>query len=63
MHANLLRTNARQGDFYPTPSWATAAILDREPLWGRIWEPACGAGDMARVLSDRYPGSVYASDL
>jgi hypothetical protein len=49
-------------DFYPTPDWATAALIDNEPFEGRIWEPACGDGTMARVL--RNTGCpVDASDL
>lgn len=44
---------ARQAaDFYPTPAEVTVALLDWWCLHPRhrIWEPACGAGDMARVL-------------
>jgi hypothetical protein len=29
-------------DFYPTPEWATYALLDNERFEGRLWEPACG---------------------
>jgi hypothetical protein len=49
-------------DFYPTPPWATLALIDNERFEGRIWEPACGDGTMVRVLQ----GSgqlVDASDL
>lgn len=49
-------------DFYPTPSWATYALIDNEQFEGRIWEPACGDGVMARVLSDT-GRPVDASDL
>lgn len=49
-------------DFYPTPDWATYALVDNEHFEGRIWEPACGDGTMARVL--RQTGcSIDASDL
>ena len=37
-------------DFYPTPDWATYALIDNERFDGRIWEPACGDGTMVRVL-------------
>lgn len=37
-------------DFYPTPSWATHALIDNEDFTGTIWEPACGDGSMAEVL-------------
>lgn len=37
-------------DFYPTPPAGTWALLAREKFEGPIWEPACGRGDMSRVL-------------
>jgi hypothetical protein len=49
-------------DFYPTPDWATYALIDNERFQGRIWEPACGDGTMARVLNDTGQ-PVEASDL
>lgn len=49
-------------EFYPTPAWATHALIDNEELEGEIWEPACGDGAMARVLAETgLP--VRASDL
>src|SRR5665213_2510321 len=49
-------------DFFPTPSWATYALIDNESFEGEIWEPACGDGSMAEVL--RLSGNhVIASDL
>jgi hypothetical protein len=38
-------------DFFPTPPWATRALLMSEQFSGDIWEPACGDGAMAEVLS------------
>lgn len=49
-------------DFFPTPSWATHALLEHEKFEGAIWEPACGDGSMAEVLVER-GYSVLASDL
>jgi hypothetical protein len=49
-------------DFYPTPDWATRALIDNERLVGRIWEPACGDGTMVKVLRDTGQ-PVEASDL
>lgn len=49
-------------DFYPTPAWATHALVDNEPLNGGIWEPACGDGSMARIFLE-YNLPVEASDL
>lgn len=48
-------------DFYPTPGWATFALIDNEPLQGTIWEPACGNGAMSEVL--RKAGPVVSTDL
>ena len=49
-------------DFFPTPSWATHALIENEPFVGEIWEPACGDGAMARVLASR-GNPVIATDL
>ena len=49
-------------DFYPTPDWATHALIEHEKFEGDIWEPACGDGTMARVL-ETTGCPVYASDL
>lgn len=49
-------------DFFPTPDWATYALIDNEPFVGEIWEPACGDGTMAKVLATR-GNPVVASDL
>jgi hypothetical protein len=49
-------------DFYPTPEWATHALIDNEAFDGGIWEPACGDGAMVRVLRDT-GRRVEASDL
>lgn len=49
-------------DFFPTPEWATYALIDNEEFVGEIWEPACGDGSMARILGRR-GNPVVASDL
>jgi hypothetical protein len=49
-------------DFYPTPEWATQALIGSERFEGKIWEPACGDGAMVRVLRDT-GCPVDASDL
>jgi hypothetical protein len=49
-------------DFYPTPRWATFALIDNEKFKGDIWECACGDGAMSNVL--RETGSeIVSSDL
>ena len=49
-------------DFYATPPWAVALLLDHEPLEGSIWEPACGDGAISKVLEARC-ADVTSSDL
>ncbi len=54
-------------DDFPTPPWATRALIEHviggEGLRSQVClEPACGAGHMAKVLSE-YFGSVRASDI
>jgi hypothetical protein len=49
-------------DFYPTPPWATLALLQAQAFVGDVLEPCCGDGAMAKVL--RGVGLVVAaSDL
>ena len=49
-------------DFFPTPGWATYALIDNEKFSGDIWESACGDGAMSRVL-DKSGCRVSSSDL
>lgn len=49
-------------DFYPTPEWATQALLKYEHFDGEIWECACGDGAMSRVLESN-GNNVSSSDL
>ena len=49
-------------DFYPTHPTITQMLLDREELDGTIWEPACGQGDMSKVLIGR-GYDVLSTDL
>jgi hypothetical protein len=39
-------------DFFPTPRWATFALVENEKFSGKIWECACGDGTMSRVLAE-----------
>lgn len=59
----------KKADFYPTPPWVTEAVLPS--LFGpayditrntRVWEPACGMGDIVLVLRNHF-NAVEASDL
>lgn len=51
-------------DLFSTPPWATRALCEHigrvEHL--RVWEPACGYGDMVRPLKE-YFAEVQASDV
>jgi hypothetical protein len=56
-------------DFFPTPPWATRALLldvlgphGMMKPWMYAWEPAAGEGHMAEVLTE-YLQIVYASDV
>jgi hypothetical protein len=48
-------------DFYPTPSWATHALLLCEKFEGSVLEPCCGDGSMAKVIQEA-GYSVTSSD-
>ena len=48
-------------DFYPTPSWATHALMENESFKGTILECACGDGAMSKILEQYNP--VISSDL
>ena len=59
------------GDYFPTPPWATRALLacvfpylnlGRSMALEGAWEPACGEGHMAEVLREYFKG-VVASDI
>ena len=63
------RTEAKDSlDDFPTPPWATRALLEHVIERGRYTnrltclEPACGVGHMAKVLKE-YFGEVTASDV
>ncbi len=49
-------------DFYPTPAWATHALIDNESFRGDIWECACGNGAMSNVLADT-GNEIISTDL
>lgn len=49
-------------DFFPTPAWATHALIDNEDFRGDIWESACGNGAMSEVL-ETTGNKVISTDL
>jgi hypothetical protein len=54
--------NRAELDFYPTPAYATEALMSREKFEGRVWEPAAGAGDMSQVI-EKYNFNVLSTDI
>ncbi|MEO8684920.1 MAG: SAM-dependent DNA methyltransferase [Devosia sp.] len=68
------RSAASSLDFFPTPPWATRALveevlapeflhgLDYGCHQGEVWDPCCGAGHMAIPLAE-YFGTVRATDV
>ena len=52
----------QEGDFYPTPAWVTECLLSNVTLRGPVWEPCCGDGALAKVLSAA-GHEVMATDL
>lgn len=60
-------------DYFPTPPWATRALLhyvlpqlgidgDDHGALGKVWEPACGEGHISEVLRG-CGATVYATDI
>ena len=49
-------------DFFPTPAWATHALIENEKFTGDIWESACGNGAMSVVL-ETTGKRIISSDL
>jgi hypothetical protein len=49
-------------DFFPTPAWATFALMDNERFSGDVWECACGDGSMSEVIKDA-GNKVISTDL
>lgn len=60
--SNHSRTEREINDFYATPPEAVVKLLERESFDPYIWEPACGAGHISKVLEE-YGYTVYSSDL
>lgn len=56
------RADLEGADFYPTPAWATHALIQKETFSGDVWECACGDGAMSQVLTQSGL-NVISSDL
>ncbi len=53
----------RERDLYETPEWVSMAVVPSlSPRIRKVWEPACGSGQMASALRQaRY--TVHATDI
>lgn len=49
-------------DYYPTPEWTVQELLDREHFSGVCWEPACGKGNISKILQ-KNGLDVYSTDI
>lgn len=56
-----MKTN-REKEFFPTPAWATEALLTKEEFGPLVWEPACGDGAISEVLKE-HGYIVHSTDL
>lgn len=65
-HVKIIGANPAEGrrasDVYPTPPEVTEALLRHQTVWGTIWEPAAGDGDLADVL-EKHVNRVIRSDI
>lgn len=56
-------TRPRQkDDWYPTPPDVTVALLNLLKIEGAVWEPCCGDGSLAKVISEA-GNEVIGTDL
>jgi hypothetical protein len=51
-----------EDDLYETPAWVTELLLDKLGWEEQVWEPACGRGAIAKVLT-AHGIDVAATDL
>lgn len=59
---NLAKEEREENDFYATDPKAAEWLLKIEKLGHRIWEPACGAGHISKVL-EKAGHEVRSTDL
>lgn len=53
----------KEGDEYMTPEWVAETLCHAVPMYGTVWEPACGEGGIANVIAGLGYCTVFASDL
>ena len=55
-------SNREKDDFYPTPATSMIPFFNQETFQGPVWEPACGMGDMSKMM-ESYGNEVVSTDL
>lgn len=65
MPTNRRLASYKSEDFYPTPAWATHALMETEKFYrgDTTWEPACGDGSMVKVLQGYFEKDLIISDI
>lgn len=54
----------KDGDEYMTPEWVAETLLSVVPMYGKVWEPACGQGAIVRVIDRLAPHChLVATDI
>jgi len=51
------------GDQYMTPEWVAETLAEVMPIYGHIWEPACGEGAIVNVLRKSGMVSCRGTDI
>ena len=49
----------KASDQYMTPEWVVETLLHVVPMYGKVWEPACGEGAITRVIVTRCQPLVH----
>lgn len=59
---NHSASSREQNDYYATDPIALELLLERERFSDKVWEPACGAGHLSKVL-EQHGYNVKSTDL
>lgn len=62
IYGDITRYEREKNDFYATDPRAMHDLLKYEKFNKNIWEPACGEGNLSKVLKE-YGYNVYSTDL
>lgn len=53
----------KKGDEYMTPEWVAETLLHVVPMYGAVWEPACGELGIVSVIEREARCETVATDL